>query len=299
VTAAQVRDAVVRLMAAGHWKPGDPDIIIVLDAGYDLPRLAWPLADLPADATGRLRSDRVMYFPAPPLPARPASTGGRRPRHGHKLAFGEPATWPEPAVTAVTDTTRYGTATATAWERLHKRLEHRGSWEDHDGELPVVEGTLIRLAVDRLPGCRDAEPVWLWSSRAAATGEEVNRAWQAFLRRFDIEHIQVPQAARLDPAQVPRPGRRRPLDLAGHRRLRPAAPRPRPRRRHPAALAAAPPSRPPHPRPRPPRLPPHSPGTARPRQRPETITARTRPPGRLEEPSARHPPRRGRSVYRR
>ena len=130
-----------------------------------------------------------MYFPAPPLPARPASTGGRRPRHGHKLAFGEPATWPGPAVTTVTDTARYGTATAMAWPRLHQRLEHRGSWEGHDGELPVVEGTLIRLAVDHLPGQRGADPVWLWSSRAAVTEDEVNRAWQAFLRRFDIEHM--------------------------------------------------------------------------------------------------------------
>jgi DDE superfamily endonuclease len=189
VTAAQVRDVIERLMAAGHWREGDPGIIIVLDAGYDLARLAWLLDDLPVDVTGRLRSDRVMYFPAPPFPARPRSTGGKRPRHGHKLAFDEPATWPDPAVTAVTDTTRYGTAAAMAWPRLHQRLEHRGSWEDHAGELPLVEGTLIRLAVDRLPGCRDADPVWLWSSRAAATGEEVNRAWQAYLRRFDIEHM--------------------------------------------------------------------------------------------------------------
>jgi hypothetical protein len=188
VTAAQLRGVVTRLIAAGHWKPGDPDIIIVLDAGYDLTRLAWLLADLPADVTGRLRADRVMHFPAPPLPARPASTGGRRPRHGHKLDFGDPGTWPEPAVTAVTDTARYGTAEARAWERLHQRLEHRGSWEDHDGELPIVEGTLIRLAVDHLPGQRDADPVWLWSSRAGATEEDVNRTWQAFLRRFDIEH---------------------------------------------------------------------------------------------------------------
>ena len=52
------------------------------DAGYDLTRLAWLLADLPADVTGRLRSDRVMYFPAPPRPARPASAGGRRAQAG-------------------------------------------------------------------------------------------------------------------------------------------------------------------------------------------------------------------------
>jgi hypothetical protein len=90
---------------------------------------------------------------------------------------------------ATTDTTRYGTATAMAWPRLHQQLEHRGSWEDHPGELPVIEGTLIRLAVDHLPGQRDADPVWLWSSRAGTMEEEVNRAWQAFLRRFDIEHM--------------------------------------------------------------------------------------------------------------
>jgi hypothetical protein len=189
VTAAQVRGVVARLRAAGHWKPGDPDIIIVLDAGYDLTRLAWLLADLPVDITGRLRSDRVMHFPAPPLPTRPASTGGRRPRHGPKLAFGDPVTWPDPAAVTVTTTARYGTAQASAWERLHQRLEHRGSWEDHHGELPVVEGTVIRLQVDHLPGCRDADPVWLWSSRAGAGEDEVTRAWQAFLRRFDIEHL--------------------------------------------------------------------------------------------------------------
>ena len=188
VTAAQLRDVVARIIEAGQWKPGDPDIIIVFDAGYDLTRLAWLLEGLPVEITGRLRSDRVMHFPAPPLPARPPSTGGKRPRHGHKLAFGDPRTWPDPAVTTRTDTTRYGTAEARAWARLHQRLAHRDGWEHHEGELPIVEGTLIRLQVDHLPGHRDAAPVWLWSSRAGAAAEEVNRTWQAFLRRFDIEH---------------------------------------------------------------------------------------------------------------
>ena len=74
-----------------------------------------------------------------------------------------------------------------AWGRLHQRLESRCGWEDHDGDLPVIEGTLIRLSVDHLPGNRDAEPLWLWSSRAGASAAEVDRTWQAFLRRFDIE----------------------------------------------------------------------------------------------------------------
>jgi hypothetical protein len=41
VTAAQLRDVVTRLIAAGHWKPGDPGIIIVLDSGYSPVRLTW------------------------------------------------------------------------------------------------------------------------------------------------------------------------------------------------------------------------------------------------------------------
>jgi hypothetical protein len=59
---------------------------------------------------------------------------------------------------------------------------------DHDGGLPVIDGTLIRLQVDHLPGDRDPKPVWLWSSATGARAEEVDRLWQAFLRRFDLEH---------------------------------------------------------------------------------------------------------------
>jgi len=185
VTAAQVREVVARLIEAGHWAEGDPDILAVFDSGYDLTRLAWLLADLPVEVIGRLRSDRVMYLPAPP---RPAGANGRPLRHGAAVKLADPQTWPAPAVTASTETTRYGTAQAAAWGRLHQRLASRAGWESHDGELPVIEGTLIQLRVDHLPGDRSPEPLWLWSSAAATTADAVNRTWQAFLRRFDIEH---------------------------------------------------------------------------------------------------------------
>jgi hypothetical protein len=42
-----------RLIAAGHWQPGDADIWIVMDAGYDATRLAY----LPIRVLGRMRSD--------------------------------------------------------------------------------------------------------------------------------------------------------------------------------------------------------------------------------------------------
>jgi hypothetical protein len=158
VTAAQLRQVIERITAAGHWRDGDPDILVVFDAGYDLTRLAWLLRDLPVEVLGRLRSDRVMYFPAPP---RQPGTNGRPIRHGAAFRLAGKQPWPAPAVTTATETTRYGTARAAAWGRLHQQLAARAGWEGFDGELPIVEGTLIRLHVDHLPGDRSPEPLWL------------------------------------------------------------------------------------------------------------------------------------------
>jgi hypothetical protein len=71
---------------------------------------------------------------------------------------------------------------------VHARLTHRAAWLDHDGPLPVIDGTLIRLQVDHLPGDRDPKPAWLWWSATGALPAEVDRCWQSFLRRFDLEH---------------------------------------------------------------------------------------------------------------
>jgi hypothetical protein len=185
VTAEQLRGVVGRLVAAGHWRHGDAPVLIVTDAGYDVTRLAYVLADLPVELLGRLRSDRVLRLPKP---ARLPGTTGRPPKHGPEFALDNPVTWPPPQHTTSTDTSRYGTAVATSWDRVHPRLTHRGCWIDHEGELPVIEGTLVRLQVEHLPGDRDPKPVWLWSSVPAASTADVDRWWQAFLRRFDLEH---------------------------------------------------------------------------------------------------------------
>ncbi|EFL08843.1 NF041680 family putative transposase [Streptomyces sp. AA4] len=185
VTTGQIRDVVERLIAAGQWHEGDPEILVVLDAGYDAPRIAHLLADLPVQILGRMRSDRVLRRPVPP---RVPGANGRPPRHGGEFVFGDPATWGvEHAVTS-TGTRLYGTATAQAWNRLHPRLTSRAAWTGHDGPLPVIEGTVIRLRVERLPSGGVNKPVWLWFSGVDATPAEVDRCWHMFLRRFDIEH---------------------------------------------------------------------------------------------------------------
>jgi hypothetical protein len=186
VTAAQLRDVAGRLIAAGHWKPGDPEILIALDAGYNATRLAWLLAGLPVILVARVRANQVFYRPAPhrerPLPGRP-------PRHGEPVRCDDPATWQDPAVVQHGTQARHGPLTATAWNRVHQRLA-RGSlaWQDWPDRVPVpvIPGTLISLACGG-PCC--GAPMWLWAS-AADAGEDLVRAlWQCYLRRFDLEHM--------------------------------------------------------------------------------------------------------------
>ena len=76
VTAAQVREVITRLVAAGHWREGDLPVLVIFDAGYDPMRLAHQLAGLPVEILGRLRSDRVLHFP---VPARRPGSSGRHP----------------------------------------------------------------------------------------------------------------------------------------------------------------------------------------------------------------------------
>jgi hypothetical protein len=77
VTAAQVRRVVVDLIEMGRWHPGDRNILVVFDAGYDAPRMAHLLARLPVEVLGRMRADRVMRKPVP-VPWVSPPQGGRR-----------------------------------------------------------------------------------------------------------------------------------------------------------------------------------------------------------------------------
>jgi hypothetical protein len=185
VTAAQLREVAGRLAAAGAWQPGDPDIIVVLDAGYDVIRLAWLLAGLPLVICARLRSNRVFYrVPAPKPPHLP----GRPREHGAPLRFTAPATWTGPALTGDGRAGRHGTVAVTAWDRMHPKLTKDSAWEHHPGKVPVIEGTLIQLQAARRPGRPDPAPMWLWASVTGAAGQEITTLWQAYLRRFDLEH---------------------------------------------------------------------------------------------------------------
>src|SRR5262249_58620383 len=88
------------------------------------------------------------------------------------------------------DSPGYGPLSVTAWQRAHQKLTRQsGGWERWQDELPVIEGTLIRLtAAGRAAGYPQLEPAWLWASVPDAGEAEVTVLWQAWHRRFDLEH---------------------------------------------------------------------------------------------------------------
>jgi hypothetical protein len=157
--------------------------LVVLDAGYDVVRLAFLLTDLPVRLLGRVRADRVFHAPVGDY----AGTG-RPGRHEAAIKLDDPATWPTPTQTVASAHERYGNVAVTAWGRYHPHLHHRGGWATHPGVLPLVEGALILVRVDRLPGDRAPKPLWLWHSHPEVADLDVLRLFHAFLRRFDLEH---------------------------------------------------------------------------------------------------------------
>jgi hypothetical protein len=78
----------------------------VLDAGYEAPRIAWLLRDLPVEILGRMRSDRVLRRATPPRVYN--FEGGRPAKHGSEFVFGDPATWDVEHRVTHTDTRLYG-----------------------------------------------------------------------------------------------------------------------------------------------------------------------------------------------
>jgi DDE superfamily endonuclease len=184
VTAGQIRQVVDRLAVAGQHGPGDPPVLVVLDAGYDVVRLAWLLREVPVQVLARLRSDRVFYARPQPGGAR----GGRPGRHGPAMTLADPATWPAPHARHTSEHDRYGAVAVAAWDRMHQKLTRRGGWQQHPGPLPVIDGALILVRAARLPGDRQPKPVWLWHSHPTTAELDLGRVFAAFCRRFDAEH---------------------------------------------------------------------------------------------------------------
>jgi hypothetical protein len=176
--AAQVRALLGRLDAGGRVP------LFVFDAGYDSAQLTLDLAEERVAVLVRLRSDRCFY--ADPPPATRSPKGGRPRRHGAKFNCADPTTWPTPTATLTCQDDQYGSVTVAAWGGLHpKQQRHPG--HGSRGPRPIVRGTILRVQVERVPArTRPPKVLWLWW---AGPGElDLDLAWRAYIRRFDLEH---------------------------------------------------------------------------------------------------------------
>ena len=175
--AGQIRALLGRLDAGGRVP------LFVFDGGYDSAQLTLDLAEERVAVLVRLRCDRCFY--ADP-PARPPGASGRPRRHGAKFNLADPATWPTPTAALTCQDDQYGAVTVQAWGGLHpKQQRHPG--HGSGGPRPIVRGTIIRVQVERVPAhTRPPKVLWLWW---AGPGElDLDLAWRAYIRRFDLEH---------------------------------------------------------------------------------------------------------------
>jgi DDE superfamily endonuclease len=177
--AGQVRALLGRLPAS------EAVPLFVFDAGYDSAQLTLDLADAPAAVLVRLRSDRCFYADPPPPP--PGKTGRPR-RHGAKFNCADPTTWPAPTASLGRHDDQYGTVTVACWAGLHpKQQRHPG--HGSRGPRPIVRGTVIRVQVERVPArTRPPKVPWLWWAGPAGLQLDLDLAWRAYIRRFDLEH---------------------------------------------------------------------------------------------------------------
>jgi DDE superfamily endonuclease len=181
VAAEQIRTVVTRI---GDQQPG-PAPLFVLDAGYNPALLTTELAGIPAQIGVRIRNDR-RFFTRAPQPAPRTGQPGRPRRHGTRFHCADPDTWPTPDATASSDTSTYGRIDVQAWHRLHPC---KPGLRDTDNRPAIIECSLIRITVDRLPnGRRQPRPLWLWWAGPSGSIPDLLPVTYAYLHRFDIEH---------------------------------------------------------------------------------------------------------------
>jgi hypothetical protein len=193
VTLAQIERVCAGMAALGRGETvGGETVGFVFDAEYDLMALSHAVTGHAvagrAHIVGRLRSNQVFRADPDPDPGPGPGSRGRPRRHGAAIKLNDPATLTAPDRTAEIYSPRYGRVRLSAWDRRHRKLRREGYWADHDGPLPIVVGSVIRVEVERLSGKggRPEGPMWLW--HAGPTPLDLTTVFAVYQRRFDLEH---------------------------------------------------------------------------------------------------------------
>src|SRR3954454_14906190 len=216
VTADQLRAVADRLRAAGHWTAADPPMLVVCDAGYDVCRLAYLLADLPLQLIGRIRADRVLLTATADRPAAPARGGDDAGRPGQLAGAEHPLDERDGPLWARAGPVLGSAASAAGPPRClghspRPAADRRGHPDPAAGRAPARgAGGQAGVAVDLGPGrrCRRGHPLLAGLPAPLRPG---------------THHPLHQTDPGLDPPEAALPGRGRPLDVADPRRAHPTA----------------------------------------------------------------------------
>jgi hypothetical protein len=152
---------------------------------YDPVKLQQGLEGRPCQILLRLPAGRRFYGDRS-LSDPPAHVGRPR-RHGPKMKYSDPSTWPEPSAEHRCEDAGYGSVVVRAWAEVHPKVDsHEGRGSRRP--LLIVVGTLILVEVERLPrGESRHEPrvLWLWWHGPKGTVPDLNLVWRSYVRRFE------------------------------------------------------------------------------------------------------------------
>jgi DDE superfamily endonuclease len=189
--APQTSPSAAALAVLGDWlterAATDPTPSLAVDSRYDLLHLHVGLGELAARVTlvGRLATNRVFFAAVAPTTLDGAPT---RQRHGDRFALADPTTHPPPSATGTGTDGRGDLVTLRAWSGYHPVPKNRLPWRTDAGRVPLVSGTLIEVTVERSSrASAPLKPLWLWWVGSGAL--DLTQVWQAYLRRFAIEHF--------------------------------------------------------------------------------------------------------------
>jgi len=168
----------------GLLPAGDSTVpLFVFDAGYAPVKLALGVEDTQAAILVRLRRDRCFYADADPT----AYVGTGRPRrHGAKFVCQDPTTWPTPTAEYTGDDPLYGHVRVRGWSGLHAVTKTHATVGSRQPR-PIVRGTVILVEVTKLPR-QSRQPRQLWLFWHGPGEPDLRVIWQAYIRRFDVEH---------------------------------------------------------------------------------------------------------------
>jgi hypothetical protein len=168
----------------GRLGDGGPVPLVVFDAGYDSAQLTLDLAEARVAVLVRLRRPLLLRRPATPTtgqdgPAAPPWRQVRSRRPGHLAG---PDRHPGLPRRPVRHRDRAGLGRAASQAAAPPRPRHRGP-------RPIVRGTIIRVQVERVPArTRPPKVLWLWWAGPTGVQLDLDLAWRAYIRRFDLEH---------------------------------------------------------------------------------------------------------------